>query len=107
MTIEATVGLRYNGQTPGPTIKVPLHATVRLTLRNGDSALHDWRLVEADEKAPYVAPAFKGARTKIIDAGEQEEIIFKAERPGTFKYVCTVPGHEQAMFGTFIVEGSP
>jgi plastocyanin len=95
----------FDGQSPGPTVKVSVNATVRVVLTNADTVQHDWWLVEGNERAPYIASAFKGAKTKIIESNTKEEIVFTAERVGVFKYVCTVPGHEQTMFGAFIVEG--
>lgn len=104
VVIRSTPGLTYDGQSPGPTIKVPLGATVKLTLLNPDAVQHDWMVVEADEGAPYLTPAIEGARTKILATDEQQTITFVANRSGTFKYVCTVPGHDALMYGSFVVE---
>lgn len=105
--ITATNSLQFDGQTPGPVMKVPLGATVRIIFTNSDAVLHDWWVAEANEQAPYLVPAFKRARTKVIGGGEKTETSFVADRPGMFKYVCTVPGHDKTMFGPFIVEGNP
>lgn len=41
---------------------------------------------------------------KVLKPGESEEIIFAAPPAGEYEFVCTYPGHWQAMHGTFIVE---
>lgn len=44
------------------------------------------------------------AHTKLIGGGESTTIEFDAPEPGTYKFVCTFPGHWAAMQGTLIVE---
>lgn len=44
------------------------------------------------------------AHTKMIGGGESTEISFSAPAPGTYKFVCTFPGHWAAMNGKFIVK---
>lgn len=105
--LTATPGLRFDGKTPGPTIRVRVRSEVRLILANKDSLSHDIWIVVGGERAPYLQPLFPGARTGIVLGGKQEEIRFNPDRSGLFKYVCTVPGHDNAMFGQFIVESGP
>lgn len=105
--LTTTPGLRFDGQSPGPTIRVPLGREVRLTLVNNDSLQHDVWVVAADERPPYLQPVFRGAKTGMLNSGEQQEIRFVPDRPGVFKYVCTVPGHDDGMVGQFVVEQGP
>ena len=43
------------------------------------------------------------ANTKLISAGESGEVSFTAPEAGTYQFVCTFPGHNLTMFGTFEV----
>ena len=43
--------------------------------------------------------------TNPLKAGESGSVTFLAGAPGTYYYICTVPGHAlQGMQGSFIVE---
>lgn len=44
------------------------------------------------------------AHTKLIGGGESTTIEFDAPESGSYKFLCTFPGHWAAMQGTFIVE---
>lgn len=44
------------------------------------------------------------AHTKMLGGGESTSIEFEAPGPGTYKFVCTFPGHYATMQGDFIVE---
>ena len=60
---------------------------------NADSIYHDWE-VEG------LANVDAGARP-----AQTAELRFVIDRPGTYRYLCTVPGHVEAgMVGTLIVE---
>ncbi len=75
-------------------IKVNLGDTVRIVFNNEGNMPHDLVLDE-----------FEGARTSIINRGEQEIIEFVADRAGEFEYYCSVGSHRaQGMFGVLIVE---
>lgn len=56
----------------------------------------DW--VQADD--PDVI-----AHTKLLDQGTTGSVTFTAPPPGTYQFVCTFPGHNITMFGTFEVSG--
>ena len=43
------------------------------------------------------------AHTKLLAAGETGEVRFTAPAAGTYQFVCTFPGHNFTMFGTFEV----
>ena len=45
------------------------------------------------------------ANTKLLDPGTEGSIIFTAPPPGTYQFVCTFPGHNITMFGSFEVSG--
>ena len=107
ITLTITSGLRFDGRSPGPVLRVPGGAEVRLTVRNADAVQHDLWIVAVGERAPYLQPTFPGAKTGLVPGGGREEIRFVPGRSGTFKYVCTVPGHDYVMFGEFIVAPQP
>ncbi len=107
LIVTADPGMRYGGQTPGPVLKVRAGQRVRLVLENRDQLQHDLWVVGPEERAPYLDPAFPGARTRILGPGEREEIRFVPDRPGRYRYVCTVPGHDATMYGEFLVEAVP
>ncbi len=70
---------------------------VQITLINGEGAEHDIALPEENAKSPRVTG--KGASTTIA---------FRAGKPGSFSYFCSVPGHQLAgMEGKFTVTARP
>lgn len=40
------------------------------------------------------------AKTKMLGAGEKDEITFTLDDPGEYPFVCTFPGHYVSMHGT-------
>lgn len=42
--------------------------------------------------------------TKMLAAGEEDEISFTIDEPGKYEYVCTFPGHFASMNGAITVE---
>ena len=74
-------------------IRVPEGSTVRLVLENVDPALvHDFVIEDL------------GIDSGKVAAGEKTIVEFVAERAGSFRIICTEPGHEAGgMVGTFTV----
>jgi cytochrome c oxidase subunit 4 len=100
-------------------INVALGETVKVRFDN-DSTLfqHNWVLVPLGSKdavaaAGMLAGASKGwipqqdkrviAHTGLLDPMESEEVNFMAPPLGVYEFVCTFPGHNFTMFGTFEV----
>ncbi len=78
-----------------PELRVPQGATVRVTLVNGDGALHNFYIDEFEVKSADVS-----------GQGNQTQVVFQATQAGTFAYYCAIPGHRQAgMEGKLIIEG--
>lgn len=76
-----------------PELKVPEGAVVAITVVNGDGAMHD-----------VAVPAFNAQSDKLVGVGSATTIVFRANKAGTFEYVCTIPGHKAAgMFGKLVV----
>ncbi|HWK69825.1 copper-containing nitrite reductase [Pollutimonas sp. M17] len=79
-----------------PDLQVPSDAVVQINVINGDGAIHDIAVPEFAAKSDHITG--KGAATAIV---------FRANKDGTFEYLCTLPGHKAAgMFGKLIV-GEP
>jgi nitrite reductase (NO-forming) len=79
-----------------PELVVNLGDTVRLTVVNGDPILHDLML---DEFGVSTGEMLEDEQTVVLE--------FVADKPGTFEYYCSVPGHREiGMKGTFKVVGA-
>ena len=73
-------------------LQVVAGRTAVLTFRNDDPVFHDWE-VEG------LANVDAGARP-----GQTRKIRFTIDEPGTYRILCTVPGHAEAgMVGTLVV----
>ena len=73
------------------TMTVKKGDTVKLTFKNVQGT-HDWRLDEFN------------AKTNVIQGGQEETIVFVADKVGTFEYYCSVGTHRaMGMKGTFVV----
>ncbi|HEY9279590.1 MAG TPA: copper-containing nitrite reductase [Eoetvoesiella sp.] len=79
-----------------PDLQVPENAVVQINVVNGDGAIHD-----------IAVPEFGSASDQLVGKGASTAIVFRANKNGTFEYLCTLPGHKAAgMFGKLIV-GEP
>lgn len=85
-------GGAIDGQV-NPVLNAKPGDTVQITLLNGDGAQHD-----------VAVPALNAKSEFITGKGTSSVLVFKVDKEGKFKYVCTVPGHEAAgMVGELIV----
>ena len=76
-----------------PDLKVAEGAVVQINLVNGDGAIHDIAL-----------PDFGVDSDDISGKGASTAVVFRAEKNGEFKYICSLPGHVAAgMIGKLIV----
>jgi len=96
--------MTFNGQVPGPMIRVRQGDTVTLTLRN-DRHSATWHSI--DLHAVYGPGG--GADPLTVLPGESKTINFKTMYPGAFTYHCAVPGEmdvhiARGMFGMIVVE---
>lgn len=72
-------------------ISAQLGQTVEVTLRN-DGALDHSFVIEQWEISVHLSP------------GETQVVSFVADSSGTYKYICGIPGHEDAgMVGELVV----
>ncbi len=103
------------------TLTAPSGQQVTLNMKNNSAAQqHNWVLISGgDDVASAIAtegltaglesdylPADKSkiiAHTGVVEGGASESITFTAPAPGTYIYICTVPGHYPLMQGTLTV----
>jgi uncharacterized cupredoxin-like copper-binding protein len=83
---------------------------VTFVLHNGDPIDHEWIVGDAavHERHRTGTEAVHGARpTEItIPAGTSRATTVTFATPGTYLYICHLPGHEAyGMVGTVVVEG--
>lgn len=121
VTIEANDQMKFDKQQ----IEVPANSKVKLTLKNvgempKETMGHNWTLLNSGVDLVAYAQASMQAKesdyqspdmykdpivyTKILGPGESETIEFDAPEPGTYKFLCTFPGHYGMMQGDFIVK---
>jgi len=103
------------GGLTDPTIVVPAGARVSIRLINADEDMaHGLVVTAAGASSSWMpmmtaTPAFSGAALWLL--GESTStgmhtgtITFTASTPGTYQYLCPVPGHAQeGMAGSFVV----
>lgn len=112
-------GLKYDEEV----LRIKAGSKVKLTFQNNDDMLHNLVIVKPGEAIETVSKmsmelGLKGEEmnyvpqtdlvlyhTGIMQPGSDETIYFNAPtEPGVYRYVCTFPGHAQAMRGALIVE---
>lgn len=95
--------MTFNGQIPGPMIRVRVGDTVNLTLRNSEDS-EDSHSV--DLHAVYGSGG--GAHYNEVAPGESKTFTFKATYPGGLIYHCGVDNADmhisRGMFGMILVE---
>lgn len=117
--LNAITGLKYDQER----IVVQAGERISLTLTNTDEMPHNWVLTGwfTYERVGQLADAMVAdptaaerhyvpdddsvlLSTRLLNPGESQTIHFNApEAPGEYPYLCTFPGHWQAMKGTLIV----
>lgn len=112
--ISATkFGFALEGQnltTPGPTIKVKVGDTVKITFKNVGGAQdqpHSFVVVLDGDRIVFGEKSRIGTRADPIDVKKSGTTTFKVEQPEEFFYICEVPGHRRlGMWGKFVVEAA-
>jgi azurin len=102
-------------------LSVPAGAEVHLTIKNNatmSTLPHNWVLVKTGTEASVAAAGLKYGEpagyidirntdmlehTPLAKPGESAEVTFTAPDPGTYPYICTVPGHYVMMKGVLTV----
>lgn len=121
LTIEGNDQMKFNLDK----LEVPAGSKVKLTFKNvgkmpKEAMGHNWTLLEAGVDVASYGQAAATAKdndyqpadryadvivhTKVLGPGEEETIEFDAPEAGTYKFICTFPGHYGLMQGDFIVK---
>lgn len=89
-----------------PEIRISSGDTVTITTTNLGKSFHAFGVVTNPEDFnSLVMDSAIAAATNPLKPGEEGNVTFTAGAPGTYYYICTVPGHAlQGMQGSFIVE---
>jgi nitrite reductase (NO-forming) len=89
-----------------PDIKVKAGDTVTIKATNDGKSFHAFAVVsDADDPTTIVFNSAIKSANNPLKPGEGGEVTFVADRPGSYHYICTVPGHAAlGMSGNFIVE---
>ncbi len=119
--LESALGMKFKQQylttTPG--------AKIKLTFRNPDDMEHNFVLTSgkmgdrvgmaaldlglqgpAVDYIPEMPEVL--VHTELVAPETEDTIYFTAPtKPGTYEYICTVPGHYKVMRGVLVVKGAP
>jgi len=89
-----------------PEIRVKSGDEVTVTATNAGVSFHAFGVVSnPDDFNSVIFDSAINSASNPLKAGETGSITFLAGAPGTYYYICTVPGHAlQGMQGSFIVE---
>jgi len=89
-----------------PTINANVGDKIIFDVVNDGKSFHAFGVVSnPDDFTSVVFDSEIAAATNPLKPGESGSVTFLAGAPGTYYYICTVPGHAlQGMQGTFIVE---
>ena len=89
-----------------PEIRVNSGDEVTVTSANLGVSFHAFGVVtNPDDFNSVIWDSEIAAATNPLKPGESGDVTFLAGAPGTYYYICTVPGHAlQGMQGSFIVE---
>ena len=89
-----------------PEVRVNSGDEVTITTNNVGKSFHAFGVVSnPDDFNSIIFDSAIAAATNPLKPGESGSVTFLAGAPGTYYYICTVPGHAlQGMQGSFIVE---
>ena len=89
-----------------PTINAKVGDRIIFNILNDGKSFHAFGVVSnPDDFNSVIFDSAIAAATNPLKPGESGEVTFLAGAPGTYYYICTVPGHAlQGMKGSFIVE---
>jgi len=89
-----------------PDVTVSSGDEVTITTVNAGMSFHSFGVVSnPDDFNSVIFDSAIAAATNPLKPGESGSTTFIAGAPGTYYYICTVPGHAlQGMQGSFIVE---
>jgi len=89
-----------------PEIRVNSGDEVTITATNMGMSFHAFGIVTNPEDFNSIIwDSAIGSMSSALKSGDSDSTTFTAGAPGTYYYICTIPGHAlQGMQGSFIVE---
>jgi uncharacterized cupredoxin-like copper-binding protein len=101
------IRMRYSSFAPG-SIEVVAGRPVTFVLRNDDPIDHEWIVGDDGVHERHRAgtePVHASRPTEVsVPAGAVRETTVVFEQPGTYRFICHLPGHEAyGMVGTVVV----
>ena len=89
-----------------PDLRVAAGDEITVSATNQGISFHSFAVVrDPDNAASVLWDSEIGTANAPLTRGQSGEVTFIADTPGTYYYICTVPGHAlQGMKGTLIVE---
>ena len=105
--ITAEIGIHYSHYTED-RLTVPAGVPVTFVLRNDDPIDHEWIVGDAavhERHRTGTEPVHASRPTEVsIPAGSSRATTVTFSTPGTYLYICHLPGHEAyGMVGTLVV----
>jgi uncharacterized cupredoxin-like copper-binding protein len=106
---DIEIPIRYSHYDLGQ-FTVPAGVPVRIVLKNEDPIDHEWIVGDAalhERHRTGTEPVHDSRPTEVtIPAGATRETTVTFDTPGTYLYICHLPGHEAyGMVGTVVVTG--
>jgi uncharacterized cupredoxin-like copper-binding protein len=107
--VGADIGIRYS-HFERNRVTVRAGVPVTFMLRNGDPIDHEWIVGDAavhERHRNGTEPVHASRPTEVsISAGTTRTTTVTFELPGTYLFICHLPGHEAyGMVGTVVVTG--
>ncbi len=107
--VTAEIDIHYSHYGPS-RLTVPAGAAVTFVLRNDDPIDHEWIVGDAavhERHRTGTEPVHASRPTEVtIPAGTSRSTTIRFDTPGTYLYICHLPGHEAyGMVGTLVVTG--
>jgi uncharacterized cupredoxin-like copper-binding protein len=103
------ISIHYSHFGPS-SIRVPAGRPITFVIANSDPIDHEWIVGDEalhERHRTGTEPYHNARPTEVsIDAGRERRTAVTFTTPGTFTYVCHLPGHEAyGMTGTLVVTG--
>jgi len=75
--------------------KTVKHGSVTFTVTNGGNLPHDFEICSKASTAA-TATTCAGKHTPMVSPGASSKLTVTIAKPGSYEYLCTVPGHAAA-----------
>ena len=108
--LSAEIDIHHSHYGP-ETLTVPAGTPITILLKNTDPIDHEWIVGDAathERHRTGTEPIHASRPTEVtIPAGQSRETTVRFDQPGTYLYICHLPGHEAyGMVGTLVVTPS-